>query len=163
MTVLRIAALPVLLCAVALAAGCGTRLSTGDGRAQDSQGARTPEIQPSFTQFPDIPVPSRADMEVDRTLVFGGDSGWYGRLVLTSGHPPAAMFDFYKQEMSGFGWQPITMVRATVSVLTYVRDGRVATIQIGDGTLRGSEISITVAPRQSSGGVTSAPVTPAVR
>ncbi len=149
----RAAVLPALLGAIACA-GCSSSLSTSASstNASGDREGKSLRVEPSFTQFPDIPVPSRSDMEVDRTLVFGGDSGWYGRLVLSSGHPPSGAFDFFKQEMPGFGWQPVTMVRSSESVLTYVLNGRVATIQITEGTLRGSEINITVAPRQAVSG-----------
>jgi hypothetical protein len=40
-------------------------------------------------------------------------------------------------------------VQSKVSVLTYEKSGRVATIQISQATLRGSEISVTVSPRDA--------------
>jgi hypothetical protein len=41
-------------------------------------------------------------------------------------------------------------VQAGVSVLTFTRGERAATIQIENNTLRGSTVSITVAPRQTA-------------
>ena len=49
--------------------------------------------------------------------------------------------------MPGFGWQEITRVRAEVSVLSYTRSGRAATIQIAGTTLGGSEVNFTVSPQ----------------
>ena len=46
-----------------------------------------------------------------------------------------------------FGWQEITTVRSEVSVLTYSRNSRVATIQIRNRTLGGAVVDITVSPR----------------
>ncbi len=101
----------------------------------------------SFARFPDLPLPSEAEINLDRTLVFGGDDTWIGRLVINASEDPNDMFDFFKQKLGGYGWEEITSVRAAVSVLTYTRQERVATIQIQGRTLRGSEVTITVSPR----------------
>ncbi len=104
------------------------------------------ETRVSFARFPDLPLPSEAEINLDRTLVFGGSDTWIGRLVITASGDPNNMFDFFKQKLGGYGWQEITSVRAAVSVLTYTRQERVATIQIEGRTLRGSEVTITVSP-----------------
>ena len=62
------------------------------------------------------------------------------------------MFDFYKKNASGFGWEEITSVRSKVSVLTYTRGERVMTVQIADRWLWGSEVELTVSPRGAQGG-----------
>ncbi len=103
--------------------------------------------QVSFARFPDLPLPGEAEINLDRTLVFGGDDTWIGRLVISASGDPNDLFDFFKQKLGGYGWQEITSVRAAVSVLTYARQERVATIQIQGRTLRGSEVTITVSPR----------------
>jgi len=56
-------------------------------------------------------------------------------------------YDFFLREMPKFGWQEITSVRSEVSVLTYSRSGRVATIQIRRRTLGGSAVDIIVSPQ----------------
>lgn len=110
-------------------------------------GDQAPLSQKAFNRFPDIPVPTGAGMDVKRTIVFGSGEGWFGQLGLDTQHDTDAMFDFYKQELSGFGWQEITSVRALVSVLTYERQGRVLSIQLEKATLLGSKITLTVSPR----------------
>jgi hypothetical protein len=103
--------------------------------------------QASFARFPDLPMPVKAELNMFRTLVFGTNDSWIGRLVISASHSPNDMFDFYKQEMTGFDWQEITSVRSDTSVMTYVRDGRVATIQISGATLSGAMVIITVSPK----------------
>lgn len=110
-------------------------------------GGQAPLAQKAYNRFPDIPVPTGANMDVKRTLVFGSGEGWFGQLGLDTQHDTDSMFDFYKQELSGFGWQEITSVRALVSVLTYERQGRVLSIQLEKATLLGSKITLTVSPR----------------
>ena len=135
----------VVLASVALGA-CAGRVGsvlTPDAK-KDEQQAPT---QASFTRFPDLPMPVKAEMDMSKTLVFGTNDAWIGRMVITSSHGTNDMFDFYKQEMPGFGWQEITSVRSDTSVMTYTRGERVATIQIGSATLSGAKVTITVSPR----------------
>jgi hypothetical protein len=101
---------------------------------------------PSFSQFTDIPVPPRSEMDTSRTLLLGSQDKWIGRLVFSSGYSVSQLFDFYKQEMPAFGWTEITTVRSELSVLTYKRQGRIATIQLSDTRLNNSEVQLTVSP-----------------
>ncbi|MBC8269989.1 MAG: hypothetical protein H8E36_14690 [Rhodospirillaceae bacterium] len=144
MRTLKLTALMVLasLSLGACAGQMGSALSPDPGK--DDQKAPT---QTSFARFPDLPMPVKAEMDMSKTLVFGTNDEWIGRLVISSSHGPNDMFDFYKQEMTGFGWQEITSVRSDTSVMTYTRGQRVATIQITSATLRGSKITITVSPK----------------
>lgn len=100
-----------------------------------------------FAQFPDIAVPGGAKMDVERSLVLGARDDWIGRLSMDTSGNSSASYDFFLREMPKFGWQEITTVRSEVSVLTYSRSGRIATIQIRNRTLGGSSIDITVSPR----------------
>lgn len=104
-------------------------------------------VEASYTQFPDIPTPDGAQIVVDKTLVLGGGDTWTGQLVIHTGYQPFDMFEYYKQNMPGFGWNEITSVRAPTSVLTTLRQNRIATVQIRSRTLQGSEITITVSPQ----------------
>lgn len=111
---------------------------------------------PSFSQFSDLPVPARASMNVSETLLLGNGENWTGRLVYTTWKDQTTIYDFYKAQMPGFGWQEITSVRASISVQTWSRDTRVCTIQIKD-TLLGSEVIATMAPAGSGGAMAPAP------
>lgn len=119
-----------------------------------SAGADAPA---AFTRFPDMPIPTRSDFDMDRSMVFGGNDAWFGRLVIKTFHNTNAMFDFYKEQLAAFGWQEITSLRSAVSVLTYSRQDRIATIQIQGRTLPGSEIIITVSPRGAPQALPAAP------
>ena len=101
----------------------------------------------SFARFPDLPMPVKAELNMAGTLVFGTNDSWIGRLVISASHSSYDMFDFYKQEMAGFEWQEIASVRSDTSVMTYIRDERVATIQISNATLSGAMVIITVSPK----------------
>ncbi|NQU58473.1 MAG: hypothetical protein HQ513_14665 [Rhodospirillales bacterium] len=144
MKTLKLTALVVLasLSMGACASRIGSVLSPDPGK--DDQKVPT---QASFTRFPDLPMPVKAEMDMSKTLVFGTNDAWIGRMVISSSHGSNDMFDFYKQEMPGFGWQEITSVRSDTSVMTYTRGQRVATIQITGATLGGAKVTITVSPK----------------
>ncbi len=134
--------------AAVLAACVAASACTSQVDIAPATGASEPSAtRVSFARFPDLPLPSEADINLDRTLVFGGNDTWIGRLVINASGDPNDIFDFFKQKLGGYGWEEITSVRAAVSVLTYTRQERVATIQIQSRTLRGSEVTITVSPR----------------
>ncbi|MEK7245417.1 MAG: hypothetical protein AAB223_05295 [Pseudomonadota bacterium] len=108
---------------------------------------------PGLPQFNDVLVPPGAKLYVERTLILG-ENPWYGQLVLgVSGEPPA-LFEQYRRDMQGLGWQEVTSIRAQVSVITFMREDRVATVQIQASRLRGSEVTITVSPRGGTGSAT---------
>ncbi|MCC7017259.1 MAG: hypothetical protein IT564_08670 [Rhodospirillales bacterium] len=108
---------------------------------------------PGLPQFNDVLVPPGAKLYVERTMILG-ENPWYGQLTLgVSGDPPA-LFDQYRRDMPGLGWQEVTSIRATVSTLTFMRDDRVATVQIQASRLRGSEVVITVSPRGTGSATT---------
>ncbi len=130
--------------AAGIMAGCQTTTPLSASSRAETRGA---EAEPSFAQFSDVPVPAGAKMDVERSLLLGERDAWIGRLVMTVLTAPSRTYDFYFAEMSRFGWNPITTVRAGTSVLTYSRGDRVATIQISSRTLGGSDISMTVSPK----------------
>lgn len=135
----------VVASVLVLAAGC----TSGDGTvptAGTSTGSAS-RTAVGFAQFPDIAVPAGAKMDVERSLVLGARDDWIGRLSMNTTGSTSESYDFFLREMPKFGWQEITTVRSEVSVLTYSRSGRVATIQISRKTLGGSAIDITVSPR----------------
>ena len=139
------AGIVVMVIAMGVSAGCS---SIGDpaSTSETSAGSAGRTAQ-GFAQFPDIAVPAGAKMDVERTLVFGARNDWIGRLSMAASGSTSASYDFFLREMPKYNWQEITTVRSEVSVLTYGRNNRVATIQIRKRTLGGSAIDITVSPR----------------
>lgn len=130
----------LLLLAAFVLAGCSSGNISPSAKGDETQAA------PSFSQFSDVPVPDGAHMDVGRTLLLGQGENWVGRLVYSVRWEDAsALYDFYKAEMPKFGWQEITTVRASISVMTWQRGGRIATAQITDTTF-GAEVILTMAP-----------------
>jgi hypothetical protein len=104
---------------------------------------------PRFTQFTDIPIPANAEVDLDNLLVLGTEDGWIGRLALTTGHGMTDMYAFYEREMPRFGWDQITIIRSSISTMTYGRGPRIATITLHPKTTGGSSVDFTVAPGAS--------------
>ena len=108
--------------------------------------------QDSFAQFSDVPIPTSADMKMDRSFIFGTQDAWIGRVVLSDSNNVGTLYDFYKTNTPKYGWEEITTVRSAVSVLTYTRGERVLTVQIQSRTMWGAEVDLTVSPRGSQSG-----------
>ncbi|MBT6096306.1 MAG: hypothetical protein HOH04_15580 [Rhodospirillaceae bacterium] len=112
----------------------------------DQSAASTGAKVSAYSQFPDIPVPSGTKINMEKTLVFG-NKPWYGQLALEASANANQMFDFYRENLSQYGWQEVTSVRAPTSILTYATDDRVLAIAIQGGTISGSNVTVTVSPR----------------
>jgi len=123
----------------------GTKLqptSSGDGKSG---------IEQNFSLLTDIPIPPDSSLNVERSLILGDLDRWTGRIVLNVGQGATPTFALYQTQMPNFGWSPIMSVQAEISVLSFTRGERAATVQIESRTLGGSIATITVAPRQSGG------------
>jgi len=139
-------------------AGCA-----GDMAMSSQPGAAgSGDAASAFAQFTDIPLPSGNSIDMDRTLVLGSETGWTGRLALTTQSRVSEMYDFFRREMPKFGWAEMTSARSATSFLTYQRDNRIATVQIAPSRLLlGSAVDITVASRGAGeGGATPAYAAP---
>ena len=117
---------------------------------QPTTSASDGETSQSFALLTDIPIPPGADLDVEKSLVLGDLDRWTGRVILDVDQSATKAFGLYQTEMPNFGWSPVMSVQAGVSVLTFTRGERAATIQIENNTIRGSTVSITVAPRQTA-------------
>lgn len=149
----------LLLIAILAVAACSNTAGIAPSSAPSAPGQAGAENRPVLTQFSDIYVPPDAKIYVEKTLVFGS-SPWYGRLSLGASQDSNNVFDLYRRDMPGLGWQEITSIRAPISILTYTRENRVMTIQIQRTTLGGSEITLTSSPRDSGQGSNASPSYP---
>jgi hypothetical protein len=137
----------LMLTALFALAACtqGTKLQpTQSGGAEGKSG-----IEKNFSLLTDIPIPPDSTLNVERSLILGDLDRWTGRIVLNVGRGATPTFAIYQTQMPNFGWAPIMSVQAEISVLSFTRGERAATVQIEGRTLGGSIATITVAPRQS--------------
>ncbi len=112
-----------------------------------------PIEEASFAKFNDLPMPANSRMNIKKSLVFGSESEWFGRINLIVSMSGAEVFDFYRYEMPNFGWKEITSIRSDISLITYERGGRIATVRIDSSSTRGTEVWVTVSPRDAGGNI----------
>ena len=134
---------------ILLLAACGQTASLAPTSSPDQSFTDEAARTEPFTQFKDIPIPSGANMDMERTIILGAQNTWTGRVYLQVKKTANKLFEFYKLEMSKFGWRQLTSVRATISVLTYERGSRIATVQILAKKLQGNVVIVTMSPKGS--------------
>ena len=141
----------ILLFFINIMAGCSqTATMSNISSETDSTGKNTQDGTGSpsaFAQFPEIPIPPNTQINVDKTLVFGSKP-WFGQLTLGSFTNANRVFDFFRNNMPNLGWTSGQEVRGTTHILTYENIDRKMTILINSRTITGSEIVITVSPRE---------------
>jgi hypothetical protein len=97
-------------------------------------------------------LPAGYKIDPSRTMIFGTDEKWTGRLTYTASGSADEVFDFLHKEMPNFGWVEISAMRSDNSLLTFSSEstGRLATINIRRGNVMGSTtVDMVVAPRTS--------------
>jgi hypothetical protein len=109
--------------------------------------AGDPQQAADFTLLTDIPIPSGATMDNERSLILGDKDRWTGRVVMKLWKSVADANQFYQTQMPAFGWEPIMAVTSGVSVMAYVRGDRAATVQIENSTVWGSTVTVIVGQR----------------
>ncbi len=152
----RFLALLLLLLASPMLVSCGafsTKLGSGSNQGSFSGGDGS-----GLDIVNDVPIPQGAVLDNDRSLVLGRGSNWTGRLVFRVNRPTSAIFSLYQSEMPQFGWQSISVIQDEVGILQYVMGGRFVTVRVSGSGLRGSRVSILMAPRSDNS--TQSPVSP---
>jgi hypothetical protein len=126
----------LLLGLAAVVTGCGGSKEKAQPAALASAapvppiGPTTPPPSP-VTRFVDIPVPPDNTVDLERTVMVGGEADWLGRVLLSTPMATAAVWDFYRREMPRYGWHEIAAHwRPPNSVLFYQLNNRVATIEL---------------------------------
>jgi hypothetical protein len=127
---------------------------TGTSSSSSTNPSSTADTGAGFARFTDIPMPGSNKIDLDRTIVFGIDRDWIGRIALSTSMSVGDTYDFYKREMTRYGWTELTSVRSATSVLSYQMDNRIATIQVTGQRFGGSQIDFWMNPRAAGGAST---------
>lgn len=108
------------------------------------------EIPMVFQNFPDIPFPDNSYMNLENSKTMGNGENWVGSICYIVPFNAGRVFDFYVAEMPKKGWAEVAVVRAGISQMTYVKNGRAVQILIqieGDDS---AFVTITAVPNQAS-------------
>lgn len=109
-----------------------------------------------FRPVTDVPIPNDASLDPERSLILSGRDDWTGRIVMVSSVGATEAYAFYRAEMPKFEWSPVMSVQSAISVLSFTRRDRAATVQIERRTLGGTTVIITVARNEDTVGSGSA-------
>jgi hypothetical protein len=144
----RAAALTFLLTLAACSEGTAVTANTVPSAADDAAAAgSTAQI---MVLAKGTALPAGYKVDPSRTMIFGTDERWTGRLTYTASGSADEVFDFLHKEMPNFGWAEISAVRSDNSLLTFTSEttGRLATINIRRGSVIGStQVDMVVAPQ----------------
>lgn len=154
MTVRRLAVIGVLALGIPAVGGCSGVAGSSSAAAPGADAGPADAAATNaagFARFSDIPMPPKNSIDLDRTIVFGTERDWIGRIALSSSLNVSDTYDFYKREMPRFGWTELTSVRSATSVLSYQMDNRIATIQVSGQRFGGSTIDFWMNPRAGAG------------
>ncbi|MBR6327299.1 MAG: hypothetical protein IKR60_00285 [Alphaproteobacteria bacterium] len=132
------------------AACCVLMLSACASKVPDIKGVDGSEILPSFANFPDIPFPKEAYLDMENTKALGSGENWIGSVSFKAPYGAGRVFDFYISEMPKLRWTEIAIVRTKISHMTYARDARVVQILIEAKGDKDSHVTITAIPHQTS-------------
>ena len=109
---------------------------------------RGPESEPgqelNFSEFNDFPIPINSKLIKDQSIIIAKKNGWLGRLSFTTSESQLTVYDFFRNELSKFGWKKISEISSDNSLLNYRNENRFASIQIFEKTLFGSKVQVSV-------------------
>ena len=108
------------------------------------------EIPMVFQNFPDIPFPDKSFMELEDSKTMGSGEGWIGSISFTTAFNAGRIFDFFVAEMPKKGWVEVAVVRAAISQMTYVKNGKAVQVLIQMEGNDSSFVTITAIPNQAS-------------
>lgn len=138
--------------ALALAACSSMPGSSSSGSTSTTSTSTAKSSAPApYQPVSDIPIPGGTKINTEKSLILGQGDRWVGRMVLVTDRPSTQTYTYYLEQMPTFGWEQVSAVQGKTSVMTFTRADRAATLEIVPSTFSGSEVSITVSPRQGSG------------
>lgn len=107
-------------------------------------------IPQAFANFPDIPFPEKAYLNLGDTKALGSGDNWIGSVVFNAPYNASRIYDFYISEMPKNRWIEVAVVRARISQMTYFRDNRAIQILIESIGENESQVTITAIPNQAA-------------
>ena len=94
----------------------------------------------------DVPLPQGAVIRQQESLVMGSGNSWTGRLSLSVGGDAQAVFAWFRDSMPASGWTLTSSSFSKLSMLTFTKGERLATVQIQSASFGGNEVLVTVSP-----------------
>lgn len=124
-------------------------LSACASKTVEISGTDGSDIPPAFANFPDIPFPQQAYLNLDDTKALGSGENWIGSVSYKAPYNASRIFDFYISEMPKLRWVEVAVVRTKISQMTYFRDNRTLQILIESRGDNNAQVTITAIPTQA--------------
>lgn len=131
------------------AAFCMLLLTSCANKTIEISGTDGSDIPPAFANFPDIPFPQQAYLNLDDTKALGSGENWIGSVSYKAPYNASRIFDFYISEMPKLRWVEVAVVRTKISQMTYFRDNRTLQILIESRGDNNAQVTITAIPTQA--------------
>lgn len=119
-------------------------------KVEELSGTDGLDIPPAFSNFPDVPFPKRAQLNLTETKAFGSGENWIGTVSYTTPYDASRIFDFYIAEMPKLQWTEVAVVRAAISQMTYFKDNKALQILIESNGDNQAKITVTAVPNQTA-------------
>lgn len=130
-----------LLCVTSFLLGCASVDISAQGKEASAP------TEPSARQLAgDMPLPPGATIRAPDTLVMGSGNRWIGRISLSVPSEPQNVFAFFRDGLPGAGWTLTSSSYSKLSLLTFSKAERVASVQLQASNFGGNEVVITVTP-----------------
>jgi hypothetical protein len=94
----------------------------------------------------DVPLPQGTVIRQQDSLVMGSGTAWTGRLSVTVTGEPPQVFAWFRDGLPGAGWTLTSSSFSKLSLLTFTKADRIATLQMQAGSFGANDVLITVAP-----------------
>ena len=94
----------------------------------------------------DVPLPQGTVIRQQDSLVMGSGTAWTGRLSVTVAGEPQQVFAWFRDGLPGAGWTLTSSSFSKLSLLTFTKADRIATVQMQAGSFGANDVLITVAP-----------------
>lgn len=130
-----------------LSTACVTLACTSVGVSPAGSGGGGMVTEATVKQLAgDVPLPQGATIRQQDTLVMGTGNTWMGRLSVAVSGEPQAVFAYFRDSLPGAGWTLTSSSFSKLSLLTFAKAERMATVQMQAGSFGSNDVLITVAP-----------------
>ena len=99
-----------------------------------------------MSEITDIPLPSKSEIDLEKTVVVGKQDNWMGRLTLINKNPIDEIFSFFVNEMPKFDFKERSSIRSAESILIFQNNKKTIFIKISKLNFRKNYIEITSTP-----------------
>jgi hypothetical protein len=129
------------LCAASFLLACASVDISAQGKESSAP------TEPSARQLAgDMPLPPGATIRTPDTLVMGSGNRWIGRISLSVPGEPQNVFAYFRDGLPGAGWTLTSSSYSKLSLLTFSKAERVASVQLQPSNFGSNEVVITVTP-----------------